>query len=189
MGGEPWDPGAASEHALVQIAQGPGEPLARRAFGELARREQAWLLRYLAYVLGGLSDAEDVAQEVLARAFRGIRSYRGESSFRSWLRVIATRLAYNHSRSILARRRREASAREVGHDVQPSPHAALAARDIVEQVLAQLPYPYREVLLLRHVEELSLDEIADLLDIGLSAAKMRLGRARDQFLVLHEELG
>jgi len=54
--------------------------------------------------------------------------------------------------------------------------------------LARLSYPYREILLLRHVEEMALEDIATVLDVGLSAAKMRLSRARKAFMEHYEEV-
>ena len=58
----------------------------------------------------------------------------------------------------------------------------MEARDALLKVLDRLPYPDREVLILRHLEELSVEEIAAMLDIGRSAAKMRLKRARERFM-------
>ncbi len=165
---------------LVETVRGGGEE-GQEAYKELVKRHQAWLVRYLAYVLGSQAEAEDVAQEVYVKAWQKLATFRGESSFQTWLRSIATRLAYNRrrDRSTRARYEEEAGAeldlvfRPDGGDVD--------AREVLIVVLSALPYPYREILVLRHVEELEVSEIARALDVGLSAAKMRLKRAREAF--------
>lgn len=168
--------------ALVAVARARG-PAGQRAFACLVARHEAWLLRYLRYMLRSSTDAEETAQEVLLRAYSGLAQLADGASFRSWLRVIATRLAYNRTRDQRTRRDRE---REAGvlrgeHLDAIEADGGLAARDSLEKVLGRLSYPYREILLLRYVEELPVEEIAALLDIGLSAAKMRLKRAREHF--------
>jgi RNA polymerase sigma-70 factor (ECF subfamily) len=62
-----------------------------------------------------------------------------------------------------------------------SPAVEAEARNLLEQVLPKLSYASREVLVLRYVEELSIAEIASMLNLGESAAKMRLSRAREEF--------
>jgi RNA polymerase sigma-70 factor (ECF subfamily) len=170
---------------LVARAKGGGAA-GRRAFGELVRRHLAWLVRLVAYFIGSHAEAEEVAQEVLLRAHAGLADFRGDASFRGWLRIIATRLSYNHTRSNTARRRREM---DIGPMLaEPAPGPDLATRQALLLVLGRLPYPYREILLLRHVEEMSIREIAATLEIGESAAKMRLSRARAAFAECHEEV-
>lgn len=175
---------ALSDGALVAASRAGG-PRARDAYGELVRRHQQWLVRLLRYVLGDAQLSEDVAQDAFVRGFAAIHAAPTDG-FRPWLRVIATRLAYN--------RRRDRATRERYHEAAPPPAVRsadderTAARESLEQVLAQLSYPYREILVLRYVEELELDEIAKLLDLGPSAARMRLKRARDRFQVIYAEL-
>lgn len=173
------------DRELVKCAQAGGTS-GRRAFGELVRRHLAWLVRLVTYFIGSRAEAEEVAQEVLLRAYTGLADFRGDASFRGWLRIIATRLSYNHTRSNAARRRREL---DIGPMLaEPLPAPDLATREALLLVLGRLPYPYREILLLRHVEEMSIREIAETLEIGESAAKMRLSRARTAFAECHEEV-
>lgn len=152
-----------------------------QAYSELVRRHQGWVVRLTGYLLGSFAEAEDVAQEAFVRGFTARESFRAGDNFKGWLRVIATRVAYNH--------RRDAKTRQRYHDqlVAPEPPATTAAteaKDLLAKVMSRLSYAYREVLVLRYVEELPLVEIASLLNLGESAAKMRLSRARSEFWAL-----
>jgi RNA polymerase sigma-70 factor, ECF subfamily len=174
-----------AEFERIRRAQVAG-PRRAQAFEELVREHQAWLVRVLEYLLGNKGDAEDVAQEVFLKAFAALPKFRGDSSFRTWLRVIATRLAFNHRRDNKLRRERNA-------EVELDPYVLNGSgpvmhRDSLEKVMGELSYPFREILILRHVEELALSEIGKLLDLGASATKMRLARARGEFWRTYEEM-
>lgn len=171
--------GAAVEEAeLVKRAQ-EGGPGGKAAFSHLVERHHAWLVRYLYFLMGGSSEAEDIAQEAMVRAYLAMDRFRGEAGFRTWLRPIATRLAFNHRRDAATRRRYE--------DMLDAPDSiggdelGLVNREVLIKVLEELSYPYREILVLRYIEDLPIADISETLEIGLSAAKMRLSRARDGF--------
>ena len=180
-------PEKLEEDALIREARRRGKQ-GEVAFAELVERHQAWVLRMLFYLLGNSEDAEEVAQDTFLRAFLALDRFRGMSSFKTWLRVIATRLAYNHHRDRSTRVGYIDKFQETAPRVTPNCFSRVADRDSLHRVLMELPFPYREVLELRHVEELSQEEIAQVLDLGLSAVKMRLSRARDRFWELHEEM-
>ncbi|MCA9644043.1 MAG: RNA polymerase sigma factor [Myxococcales bacterium] len=148
-------------------------------------RHQSWLVRLLAQLLhASPAAAEDLAQETFVRAFLALDTLSEQSSFKAFVRVIGTRLAYNASRDQRNRIRLNA-------DLQSPPEApgsSLEAREVLDRSLAALPFSYREILVLRHVEELRVDEIAQLLALGESATKMRLKRAREAFLDVHDKL-
>lgn len=159
------------------------------AFEALVDRHQQWLVRLLTHLLGNQADAEDVAQDAFVRAFLAIDTCADGSRFRGWLRVIARRLGFNHRRDARTRAQyEERGAAETAVDGGVMP-GQLEGRDILKQVLAELAYPYREIMVLRFVEELPLKDIAELLEIGESAAKMRLSRARAEFQRLYEQRG
>ena len=148
------------------------------AYSELVERHQASVVRLVGYLLGGFKDAEDVAQEAFVRGFTHRDGLRDEHRFAAWIRVIATRVAFNH--------RRESATRKRYHDQldggEPSlPDASAEARDLLANTLSQMSYAYREILVLRYVEELTLSEIGTVLNLGESATKMRLARAKDSF--------
>jgi RNA polymerase sigma-70 factor, ECF subfamily len=150
------------------------------AYETLVRRHQGRVLRLATYLLSSESDAEDVAQDAFLRAHASLSRFQPGTSFSAWLRTIVTRLAFNLRRDRQARTRGEQS-----DDAEPTTVPS-SARTAVEWTLAQVSYPYREVLILRFVEEMTLEEIAATLEIGLSAAKMRLARARQSFFEVYE---
>lgn len=159
---------------------------AKTAYGQLVRRHQDWLVRLLAQLLQKSPDAaEDVAQEAFIRTFAALDRIPDDANFRGWLRVTSVRLAYNHRRD--ARTRKKYSDEWLPEEASPA-GSRLEAREALTVTLARLPYPYREVLILRHVEEMALEDIATVLDLGLSAAKMRLSRARRAFLEYYDEV-
>ncbi len=177
------DPVSPPDDELVALAATGGRP-GRRAFDALVERHMAWLVRTVDYLLGNRSDAEDVAQDAFVRAYAAIARCPTDG-FRPWLRVIATRLAYNHRRASGTRQSYHDRFRDVAQRGR-SLVDQFDEDDLIEAALGSISYPYREILILRHVEEMSVAEISDALGIGVSAAKMRLLRARQEFRVAYD---
>jgi RNA polymerase sigma-70 factor (ECF subfamily) len=135
------------------------------------------------------ADAEDVAQEAIVSAFRKLSSFRAESKFSTWLISITI----NKARTLL---RRQALVRMESLDQLPEekgfspallrdwreiPSEAIErdeVRNLIQQAVAQLPDIYRQVFLLRDVEELTTSETAEALNISIPSVKVRLHRAR-----------
>jgi RNA polymerase sigma-70 factor (ECF subfamily) len=143
------------------------------------------------------TEAEDVAQEAFLRAFRDLATFRGESRFSTWLISITL----NEAKTRL---RRQSTVRmesldeppEEGGKVSPAllrdwreiPSEALERREVralVQKAIGVLSPIYREVLVLRDIEELSIEETASVLAISISSVKVRLHRAR---IMLQKEL-
>jgi RNA polymerase sigma-70 factor (ECF subfamily) len=137
------------------------------------------------------SDAEDVAQEAFLKAFRNLASFRGEAKFGTWLISITL----NEARSRLRRKKLikmeplEASNDDDGSHVSPAllrdwkeiPSEALERsemRSLLQKAVEGLPPIYREIFVLRDIEELSIAEAADVLQITVASVKVRLHRAR-----------
>lgn len=136
------------------------------------------------------ADAEDVAQEAFLKAFRNLRSFRAESKFSTWLLSITL----NEARNRLRRRnavKMESLDEPPGEQEHVSPALLrdwreipsqtlerMEVREMLQQAITSLPPIYREVLLLRDVEELSINESAEALSITISSVKVRLHRAR-----------
>jgi RNA polymerase sigma-70 factor (ECF subfamily) len=173
--------GARVDAKLIRRSKRGGSD-GRAAFSDLVRRHQSWLVRYLIYLLGDRDAAEDVAQDAFARAFLHLSSLRDPRTFKGWLRRTATRLAFNQRRDQATRRKYEEQAATTGAS---SVASNVAEREAILLALERLSYPYREVLVLYYLEELSTRELAQLLDIGVSAAKMRLSRARQEFQAIY----
>jgi RNA polymerase sigma-70 factor (ECF subfamily) len=138
--------------------------------------------RYLGR-LAGSRDAEDLAQEVLARASQALPGFRGDSKVSTWLYRIATNVAMDRLRSPSVRRGREALI-QIQHawTTPPSPFDQELVRremsDCVRGYIESLPPGYRSVLLLSEDEGLSNREIARALGVTLETVKIRLHRAR-----------
>lgn len=184
---EPSAFASTDDEPLVAQAQRGGLS-GQLAFEALVDRHQTWMVRFVTHLVGSQADAEDIAQDVFLRAFLAIRDCRDPTRFRAWLRVIARRRAFNHRRDQQTRADYTERAAGLSADRTPEPADRVAVRQELKTVLAQLPYPFREVMILRYVEQLDLKEIADVLEIGESAAKMRLARARKEFEALHHRL-
>lgn len=176
---------APSDEQLVERVRGRGVA-GRLAFSVLADRYREAVVRRCRFRLGNPDDAQDVAQEVLLRVYRGLESFRGQASFRSWLSAIVE----NECLSYVRRRNRHVLSEHVRslielHEAQVHGAArhdeALVAT--LPKALAVLPEPGRQVIYLRFYKEYSLAEIADVLGITLSAVKMRLYRGLEQLRV------
>ena len=179
----------ASEAALIErVAAGDTE-----AFYELVRPCERGLFLAARGVLGNDADAEEIAQEAVLKAFSNLRRFRGESKFSTWL----IQIALNEARMRLRKERRtlheslEQPLREDEGDYVPRdfadwreiPLEALQRkelRDALARAIASLAPKYREVLILRDVEHLSIADTATVLGITEVSVKTRLLRARLQ---------
>ncbi len=152
------------------------------AFAGLVRRYQDAVYN-LAYRWTGDRDAAaDLAQETFIRAYRNLGSFRADRSFRNWVLAICANLARNRFRSEKRRQRAQEAHAELYGPVEPAP----LGDSTLDHALTRIPEKLRVPLVLKHVEGLSYEEVAGVLGIGVSAAKMRVKRARDQLVVLLE---
>ncbi|HVV86478.1 MAG TPA: sigma-70 family RNA polymerase sigma factor [Kofleriaceae bacterium] len=131
----------------------------------------------LCHRIVGPSDAEEVAQDVFVRVFRGLASFRGDSALGTWVYRLAVNAALTHAGK--QRRRAEVSDDVLEHvaapgDVKRDP--GLSGK--VEQALARLPAGYRAILVLHDVEGLSHEECAAILDCRIGTTKSQLHKAR-----------
>ena len=178
----------ADDASLVRAAQAGGLA-GQLAYESLVDRHGPWLVRFLKHLLGGKqADAEDVAQEVFIRAFLAIRDCRDPARFRAWLRTTARHQAFNHRRAAETRSGYHEQAGSIANVEAAGPEGPVEARQTLQRVLGGMSYPFREIMILRFVENMELREIAETLEVGVSAAKMRLQRARAEFARIHEEL-
>jgi RNA polymerase sigma-70 factor (ECF subfamily) len=170
---------AETEAALVARAQAGDVSAFERLSGAYADR-----LFMLLRLLGDRGEAEDVAQEVMLRAWRGIARFRGQSSYFTWL----YRIAVNEANRALEQRGRRPAGVSIGADELqlPAPAAhdpSLQAenselRRVLGQALAGLPPPLRTAIVLRDVEGLSTQEAAEIAGVSQAAFKSRLHQAR-----------
>ena len=195
------EPGQIPDVELVRLAQnGDGA-----AFAELVSRHQRQLYRLALRMTGSEADAQEVLQEAFLNAYQKLPNFRGEAQFSSWLYRIA-------ANSALMRLRRKRRAPDALTDqplelqgprfsaegyLDPPPRSDWSQRadekmmdrelgTAIDQAVNGLPDDYRTVFLLKDVDGLSNEEIADALELTVPAVKSRLHRAR---LALREKLG
>ena len=151
-------------------------------------------------VVNDPADAADTTQEVFLKVFRGIHKFHGDSSLKTWLYRIAIREALNHKRWFKRHNQKNVSIdaeMEEGHsaieieDLSATPFDLLAAHEIqsaVRQSLQQIPEVFRGAVVLRDLEGLSYEEIAEVLDCSVGTVKSRILRGRRALKDLLEPL-
>jgi len=157
-----------------------------------------WLVTYyhagvynLVYgILSDAADAADVTQEVFLRAFRGIHGFRQGSSLKTWLYRISVRQALNHRRWCWRHHRQQVSidAEVEGKnpaldlkDLEATPLEQVEAAEmqsVVRRALAQVPEVFRSAVILRDLEGLSYEEVAEVLEVSVGTVKSRILRGR-----------
>ena len=160
---------------------------------EFIFREYAPRIYHIARrMLGNDADAEDVTQDVLLQVIRKLDTFRGDSQLSTWLHRVTVNAALAHRQKRANRQKRETT--EAADELLELPPAngpvrrwnvspeepVLAAEqhEVIEQAIAKLPGPFRDVYVLADVEGLPNNEIADMLGLGVPAVKSRLHRAR-----------
>jgi RNA polymerase sigma-70 factor, ECF subfamily len=166
-----------------------------RAFEQLIALYQKRILADCVYLTRDESNSEDLAQEVFVKAYFGLRTFEGRSSFRHWLQRIKVNHCLNHMKKRASRGEvtLDETASEDFGELQVEPDASRQLESVedrarIEAILNSLPAKLRVPLIMRDMDELSYEEIADSLNVGLSAVKMRVKRAREQFRRLYAEL-
>ncbi|MES2791515.1 MAG: sigma-70 family RNA polymerase sigma factor [Planctomycetota bacterium] len=167
------------------------------AFGQLVTRYQERLFGTLVTMLGSVEDARDVAQEAFVQAYQKLESFRGQSAFYSWLFRIALNSSVDHHR----RQRRptvsiDASREQSGTeptDLHPeaSPSFSIERTErqkLVQVALSKLSPEYRQVLMLKEMEDLKYEEIAALVKIPVGTVRSRIHRGRAELKDILERL-
>jgi RNA polymerase sigma-70 factor (ECF subfamily) len=162
------------------------------AYETLIQRFEHPVFNLVSRLLDDPVDAADVVQEVFLKVFRNIGSFRQDASLKTWIYRIAVNEARNHRRWFSRHRRQE-----VGLDAEPgeahgyedwlpdpgrSPFEAAVDQEtqaMIEEALQQVNPSFRAALVLREIEGLSYEEIAEILDISLGTVKSRILRGRD----------
>lgn len=155
-------------------------------FAELVRRYRDLCFRFAVRILGNRDDAEDALQEAFVRAFRGLASCRDPERFGAWLYQIVVNEC--RTRATRRTRRERRMADEPTSDIADP--AGLpgdsAISEEIEYALAQLVPEQREAFVLKYVEELSYEEMAEITGVGVSALKMRVKRSCERLRELLE---
>jgi RNA polymerase sigma-70 factor, ECF subfamily len=174
-------------------------------FGDLVLRYQDRLYNMLVHVLGSAEDARDVAQEAFVSAFQKLQSFQGRSAFYSWLFRIAMNSAVSRQRkNSRGKNSRVPVSIEAVRDksglepIDPHPEArpefsieASERQAAVRAALADLPEEFRTVLILKEMEDLKYEEIAEIVGCPIGTVRSRIHRARAELksrlvALLHE---
>ncbi|WBS01184.1 RNA polymerase sigma factor RpoE [Pseudoduganella sp. SL102] len=176
-----------SDQLLVERVQA-GE---RQAFDLLVSKYQRRLMRLVSRIVHDPAEAEDVVQESFIKAFRGLRHFRGDSAFYTWLYRIGINTAKNF---LVTQSRRTPASTDVdaasaegadeGNGLRDinTPESMLATKQIAETVNAameSLPVDLRTAILLREIEGLSYDEISEIMSCPIGTVRSRIFRARE----------
>ncbi|MFL6550649.1 MAG: RNA polymerase sigma factor RpoE [Povalibacter sp.] len=175
-----------NDQQLVQRVQ-KGD---KGAFDLLVRKYQHRVLKLVSRFVNDAAEAEDVAQEAFLKAYRALPAFRGDSAFYTWLYRIAINTAKN---TLVSNRRRPVDfdldlQDPEQHDRQAllkdadTPEGVLLTdeiRGVVERALEQLPEDLRTAIVLRELEGLSYEEIAEAMDCPVGTVRSRIFRARE----------
>src|SRR5216110_444138 len=160
------------------------------AFENLVERHQSLVTGTVARMLGSNSDVEDIAQQVFIRVWKSARRYVPRAKFTTWLLKITRNLVFNELRRSKRRGHVPLQSEPGGEDhpplkdeTNPAPDASLLESELqqtIEEAIMQLPESQRMALVLRRYEQLSYEQIAEVLDLSVPAVKSVLFRARTE---------
>ena len=176
---------------VARVREGDGN-----AFEELVRRHHGHVYRTLAGITGNSDEAQDYTQDVFLKAFKSIRKFEGAAKFSTWLTRIAINEGIERMRSLHTSESLDDEGTIEEEDYRPrqvqawvddpeQSYSRKEMREIVEREMMKLPTKYRVAVILRDVEQLSNQEAAASMNLGLEAFKSRLLRGR---LALREAL-
>ena len=159
------------------------------AFEELIERHQSLVIGTVARMLGSNSDVEDIAQQVFIRVWKSAGRYVARAKFTTWLLKITRNLVFNELRR--SKRHAHVSIQiepgaeemQLRDDAAQAPDISLLESELqqaIEQAIMQLPESQRMALVLRRYQEMSYEEIAEILDLSVPAVKSVLFRARTE---------
>jgi RNA polymerase sigma-70 factor (ECF subfamily) len=168
----------------------------RAAFAELLRRHQSHVEKILYHLAPDWQDRADLAQEVWIRVYRNVNRLKDPVKFRGWLSRIATNLFYDELRKrkrvrppISLDAPRTVDDGEMDWDIaadRPGPDEDLSTREFYDQLreaIADLPEVFRTTIILREIDGMAYEEIAEITGVSLGTVKSRIARARQRLQV------
>jgi RNA polymerase sigma-70 factor (ECF subfamily) len=181
---------------VERLRQGEAE-----AYEELLRTYADAVHNLVYRLLNQPADAPDVVQEVFMKVYRNLGSFQGKSTLKTWIYRIAVNEAYNHRRWFSRHRRNEVDLAgaddstlgldEILPDGRRTPFELTAdheTRALIEEALLRINPAFRSAVVLRDIEELSYEEIAEVLQISLGTVKSRILRGREALRVELESM-
>jgi RNA polymerase sigma-70 factor (ECF subfamily) len=162
------------------------------AFGDLVTRYQNRLYNTLVTVLGSADDAHDVAQEAFVSAFQKLHTFKGRSAFYSWLFRIALNASVSQKRKLrrvpvsIDAVREQTGSEPVEHHPAARPEHAMETVErqaAVRTALADLAEEFRTALILKEMDDLSYEEIAEIVGCPIGTVRSRIHRARAELRI------
>ena len=177
-------PSAVEQDDLLLVAASKNGD--QEAFAQLVQRYQRLVFNLVYRMLQQYEEAAEITQETFLAAWQGLPTFRGDARFPTWL----YRIAYNCSLKQLEQRKRDRALqvaleaeRTLGNaNDEQRENAELDARDrqlLVQEHLSHLPAKYRIVLILRHLQDMTYEEMAEILTMPIGTIKTQLFRARN----------
>lgn len=169
----------------------------KHLFESLVERYKNGVMNLLYRFLGNREEAEDAAQDTFIRAFRYLKSYDTKAKFSNWLFKIATNCAYRQLSKIRKQNFESLDDIHTGTrleepcDTDSSPEKAVEDVEragMLQQALEKLPDHYREILILRFMQDLSYNEISEIMEIPVSSVKVNLHRAKARLMNAYKEM-
>jgi RNA polymerase sigma-70 factor, ECF subfamily len=161
------------------------------AFGEIVLKYQDRIYNLCRHMLGNAHDAEDAAQDAFLKAYQALPKFQPEASLYTWLYRIATNTCIDYKRKPVFESlfRSTADGEELAHDRasdEPSPERLYQSKQLdqaLREGLGKLSSKLRAIIVLKEIEELSYEEIAEALDISMGTVKSRISRAREELQI------
>jgi RNA polymerase sigma-70 factor, ECF subfamily len=167
----------------------PDQRVSAATFEELALPLFEQLYNFARWLAKDASEAEDLVQETYAKALRAFSGFQLGANFRAWMFRILRNTFLTSRTGLKSAPVSDDEVETIASDA-PNPETVLldrADREMVRRALTELPVPFREILLLCEVEEMSYEEIAQVLDIPIGTVMSRLYRARKALCALMVE--
>jgi RNA polymerase sigma-70 factor, ECF subfamily len=179
-----WNPSNLQDRALISRSQ-EGD---HSAFEALVRKYQHQLLTLVCWHAGPAADTDDIFQLILCKVYFSLKKFDIDRPFYPWLRRIAVNRCFDERRRLRRRKaltfaelEMEDAGLEDESPVHISPYSAINQQemsDMLRKVIKMLPEEYQEVIILHHLQQMSYDEIGDILHCTPRAARVKACRAR-----------
>lgn len=180
-----------SDEELVKICQ-EQLPHELQAYKVLVQRYEGLVYNLCMKFLGSPEDAEEIAQDSLLQVFHKIHQFQGRSAFKTWLYKIVHNFCRNRISKIIRKREVQESYEE--HAKEELPNSSFEDKRneeksaYIQEALDKLKPKEKEIIVYKFISGMTLQEIADVTDVGVSAAKMRYYRALESFKEAYERV-
>ena len=180
-----------SDEELVKICQ-EQLPHELQAYKVLVQRYEGLVYNLCMKFLGSPEDAEEIAQDSLLQVFHKIHQFQGRSAFKTWLYKIVHNFCRNRISKIIRKREVQESYEE--HAKEDLPNSSFEDKRneeksaYIQEALDKLKPKEKEIIVYKFISGMTLQEIADVTDVGVSAAKMRYYRALESFKEAYERV-